>query len=176
MRRNTRRFGGIVLGLVVALWLSSPAWAVNSGSQSGTAKGSSAGSASHDSHAATKGTGKDTVASAFALPKGTELNATQQKAYDRLKAKKEPELRAAVKLVANTTDKAKKIKAARDAKDVRSEIGTEIQKILAMPVVAAEKEALGDLRRAQIWRHGYSNIPASATSGGSQGSRCPCGR
>jgi hypothetical protein len=79
------------------------------------------------------------IASAFALPKETVLNAKQQTAYDSLKQAKEGDLRQALNAVQQTkgADSAKALKTVRE---LRTEIRSSIQDILAMPYrEAAEK-------------------------------------
>ncbi len=72
---------------------------------------------------------KDPVATAFALPKGTTLNAKQQAAYDQLKADKEDELRQAIDDLQKSTSGATAA-AAKKIRDLRAAIRQKINDIL----------------------------------------------
>ena len=103
-------------------------------------------------------TAKDQVATAFALPSGTVLNAKQQKAYDKLKADNTPSLYQALTMI-KSNDKATSAKGLKQNREVRAKVKTSIAQILAMP---------------------YAGTPPAAASVPYQrpaaGGSCPCGR
>jgi hypothetical protein len=78
-----------------------------------------------------KKSGRDPVASAFQLPRGTNLSDKQQKAYDKLKAKYESTLREAMDSLASKDPKEKN-KGLKLNRDTRASIRTGIKEILAM--------------------------------------------
>ncbi len=74
--------------------------------------------------------------SVFKLPSGTKLNAKQQRAFDKLKAKYNGELHDAMALI-HSTNKEDKAKGLKDNRDIRAQIKSSIQEIVAMPSVEA---------------------------------------
>jgi len=106
-------------------------------------------------------TARDPVVSAFAIPRGVTLNADQQEAYNRLKGEHESSLRAAMEKMAQASDKTEKTKAARDALELRSKIREGMQTILAMPYVAAQKEAMEAAQKhyMEMKKRGYGEYP-----------------
>jgi hypothetical protein len=93
-------------------------------------KPAAAGADAAPSHTGTgKPPAKDPTASAFALPKGTTLNAKQQAAFDQLKADKEPELRQAIDDLQNSKTGATAA-AAKKIRDLRNSIRQKINDIM----------------------------------------------
>lgn len=172
----------VLSGLASALWLASPLWAAEncakdkagtsaqtskSKSTASTSAGTKSSSGKHELKAA-----KDPVVVAFSLPKGTELNDKQQRAYAKLKRDNEKAYRAAVDKTTRTTDKDEKRKAAKEAHELREKIDVGMKDIMAIPIVDAQKEAIKEAKDLYRARHGiYYAYPSS---GG--GSRCPCGK
>ncbi len=111
-------------------------WAMGNLSRPATAKDAddskpaAAGGDAAPSHTGTgKPPGKDPTASAFALPKGTTLNAKQQAAFDQFKADKEPELRQAIDDLQNSKTGATAA-AAKKIRDLRNSIRQKINDII----------------------------------------------
>jgi hypothetical protein len=86
-----------------------------------------------------KGTPRDAVSIAFALPKGVVLNDKQTEAYNKLKADMEPMLRKAIEQVEQAS-KADKAKAAKEVKEIRTQIHTKLTEIVYMPMLEARQK------------------------------------
>ena len=99
------------------------------------------------------------TSSVFKLPSGAKLNAKQQRAFDKLKAKYNTALHDAMALIrsSNKDDKAKGLK---DNRDIRAQIKSSIQEIVAMP--SAEAAA----KTSSYSNSSYNN---SSSSNGSNG-------
>jgi hypothetical protein len=76
---------------------------------------------------------RDPVVTAFALPKGVVLNRRQQAAYENLKKTDEPKMRNAIDQVHQAQGDAAKIKAAKEAKELRFEIRAKIDEVINTP-------------------------------------------
>ena len=90
----------------------------------------------------------DPVASAYALPRRTVLNAKQTEAMKKLKDRTEKGLRAALDEVEKAGDAAAKTAAAKKVKTLRNEIRSEIKTILDMPAVEQAKRQAEAMKKA----------------------------
>ena len=93
---------------------------------------------------------KDPVATAFALPKGTTLNAKQQAVYDQLKADKEDELRQAIDDLQKSTSGATAA-AAKKIRDLRAAIRQKINDIL-YGKLATSGRSQQRCRQRKLWQ------------------------
>jgi hypothetical protein len=94
----------------------------------------------------------DPIEAAFALPHGAsvnELNDKQTKAYKELRKKFEPLLRDALKKMHEATEEKDKDKYARDGQRLVKEIKGEIDDIMAIPAIDAQKAAQKQAAEAQ---------------------------
>jgi hypothetical protein len=168
------------LGLLAALWFSSPLWGagadarsrVNAGTNGAIALSRSTATAESGSATAGKTAPRDPVALAFALPKGTVLNSRQEAAYNKLKKENESPLRSALQQISRTNDKSEKAKLARQANDTRATIKTGIHEILAMPAIEAQKMAAQEYSARKNREYSARAASGSRSSPGA----CPCGR
>lgn len=76
---------------------------------------------------------RDPVAAAFAVPYGVVLNERQRSEYERLKADREPELRAAINALESATDPGAKSDNALEVRALKREIESSMRGILRMP-------------------------------------------
>ena len=108
----------ILIGLLASMLVAGAAWA------DGTTSSSSQSTASYN-----KINARDPVATAFRLPSGTTLNAKQERAYAKLKAKYESTLREAIDLL-HSNAPAEKNKGLKLNRDTRAQIKKEIKELL----------------------------------------------
>ncbi len=120
----------------------------------------SAGSQSSGDKSSTKKSTRDPVAQAFALPRGTQLSAKQQVAYDKLKRQYTSSLRSAIALI-QSDNKGDTTKGLKQNKEVRAKIRAGIQQILAMQTARSG---------------GYSSQGSGYGARPASGGSCPCGR
>jgi len=84
---------------------------------------------------------KDPVEMAFALPRGMVLRPKEMEFATQVRNRLEPQLRAALERVANTTDKNEKLKAIKEVKQIKQQIRGAIYTILQARYVQTMKEA-----------------------------------
>lgn len=161
-----------LLAALSAMWLASPALGDTTYKKSSSTGSASASSANRSSTGTRDSrTGRDPVASVFALPPGTKLNDKQQAAYDKLKSENESALRSSISMI-QSKDKDQQTKGLKQNKEVRAKVRAGMKTILAMPSVEAQQNAMKaqqEAARAYAARRSYS-------SGSSSRSGCPCGR
>jgi hypothetical protein len=122
--------------LLVLLAAATTAAADNGKSSKAVAKNPGSGEAKDSKSAA-----RDPVAAAFAVPRGKTFNDKQNQALKALKDKWEQKLRDAIEKTQKAEDAADKQAAAGEVRKITKDIRAEMQKIIEMPEVEAQRQA-----------------------------------